>query len=151
MIALDPEEVLDVVLKEDLELPEATRPAVLVKAMTCRRERQYRPLIRAASAAEKASDLDGTIDNLIKAIAVVYVGVKNIPGVKEVGDLEDRFTLDELWRIGNGVWEVSSLTRPLEGQSSSPSQLPAANTAKDGATPANAAGAQPSGSPSASA
>lgn len=155
MIALDPDDVLGVVLDSDLDSPEATRPVVLVKAMTCRRERKYRPLIKAAAEADKAGDLDGAIGKLIEAVGSVWVGTRNIgktPTLSAPDELEDYLTLDELWQVANKCWEVSSLTAKKGVASSSPSVLPPGSTAGAGAMPKSAeVAAQVQNSPSASA
>jgi hypothetical protein len=149
MLALDPDDILPVSLKSDAEKPEATRPAVLVKAMTGRLERRYRPLMKAASDAERAGDVDLTLTKLAEAIGVVFAGTVNIPGVNSAGDLEDVCTTDELWELAVGVREATVLPKKSGGGLSSPSTSLPAEPARAVATLAGAVGAPPIGSLSA--
>lgn len=108
---LNPEQTFHAFLKEDAETHEATRPVLIVKGMTAREARTYRSIIKTASDLDTAGDLDASLDKLQEAIGSVFKGVVNIPNVTTAADLENVFSVEQLWELSARIPMASSLKK----------------------------------------
>ncbi len=109
MIALDPNDTVELVLMLDRDKPEAERPTFQVRHLTCREWMQYRRTIEEAAKLED----EAAMDKLLSALRLALVNWRNVtragkPVAFSVAELPAMLTVGEFWELVYGVLHHTS-------------------------------------------
>lgn len=124
-LALDPNLTTEIVLPSDEHRPEESRPAFIVRFLTCRELTKFYATFDAARADK---ELPGEMAKLDAAIFTALVGWRNIIGrdgapIDFAADrLDDVLTLGEKWRLARLIPSAVSISEQEKKASASSSQ-----------------------------